>query len=390
MNGGLNMEEPNDESTALITHPGGEGHQNRTCAVQIREVHHKFGSGTNENKVLHNNNLDIYSGEIVILTGKSGSGKTTLLTLLGGLRQIQKGSIQVWGQELSGMTPFELTEYRRRVGFIFQAHNLFGSLTAYQNVRLALELEPYTEQQIRERAVGLLTRLDLGERIDFKPSKLSGGQRQRVAIARALANSPQLILADEPTAALDERSARIVVDLLRELASERGSTIIIVTHDNKILDAADRIINISYEEIVSNNHVGRIQEICEFLKSSSRFAQRTPAELSEFASKMTDEAYPSGTTIFEENTQGDKFYLIQKGTVNVVVGQGENARCVATLSTGEYFGETALIYDRLRNATVITVTNVELYVLSKQDFAAALKASPSFDSQLRAALTLRE
>ena len=174
--------------------------------VWVRDVSYTFGLGQKEvsNPVLKNNNLELYPGEIVILTGQSGSGKTTLLTLIGGLRRLQKGggNIQVLGHELAGMSDEDLIRLRRNIGFIFQAHNLFGSLSAVQNVRLPLELgdgtdtSPKTNAEVQQRAVDLLNRLGLGAKIHHKPQKLSGGQRQRVAIARALANQPRLILAD--------------------------------------------------------------------------------------------------------------------------------------------------------------------------------------------------
>jgi putative ABC transport system ATP-binding protein len=179
----------------------------------------------------------------VILTGPSGSGKTTLLTLMGALRTLQEGSLQVLGKELVGLGNADLVKVRRNIGFIFQAHNLFESLTASQNVEMAVELTGQFSSK-RERATYILSKLGLADRIDYKPNSLSGGQKQRVAIARALVNRPQLVLADEPTAALDKKSGRDVVNLLHQMSREEGCTVLMVTHDNRILDAADRIINL--------------------------------------------------------------------------------------------------------------------------------------------------
>ena len=156
--------------------------------------------------MLFDNNLDVFAGEIVIMTGPSGSGKTTLLTLIGGLRSVQEGSLGVLGQELQGAAAAEVVGMRHKVGFIFQAHNLFASLTAMQNVMMGMELFPMTRAEMRHRATELLTRLGLAHRLHYKPRSLSGGQKQRVAIARGLAHRPKLLLADEPTAALDEKS----------------------------------------------------------------------------------------------------------------------------------------------------------------------------------------
>ena len=183
-------------------------------------------------------------GQIVIMTGPSGSGKTTLLSLIGALRSAQEGSLTVLGHELIGLGESQLVEVRRDIGFIFQSHNLFESLTASQNIEMAVELLDNWREK-RKRAVQILTQLGLSHQVDYKPKALSGGQKQRVAIARALVNQPLLILADEPTAALDKKSSREVVTLMQKLAEEQGRTILIVTHDNNILDVADRIINLN-------------------------------------------------------------------------------------------------------------------------------------------------
>jgi putative ABC transport system ATP-binding protein len=211
-------------------------------AVKIRGLNYFFGQGDLRKQVLFDINLDLPKGQIVIMTGPSGSGKTTLLSLIGALRTVQDGSLNVLGQEIVGLRKSELMRVRRSIGFIFQAHNLFESLTACQNVEMAIELW-HTRPEKRERAIDILTQVGLGNRIDYKPKSLSGGQNQRVAIARALVNQPELILADEPTAALDKKSGREVVLLMQKLAKEEGRTILMVTHDNRILDVADRIIS---------------------------------------------------------------------------------------------------------------------------------------------------
>ena len=214
-----------------------------SLAVKIQALNYSFGQGDLRKQVLYDINLDLPKGEIVIMTGPSGSGKTTLLSLIGGLRSLQEGSLQVLGQELVGLRKSQLVQVRRNIGFIFQMHNLFESLTASKNVEMAVELLDDWRQK-RERAVKILTQLGLGDRIDYKPQALSGGQKQRVAIARALVNRPALILADEPTAALDRQTGRDVMTLLQTLTREHGCTVLMVTHDNRILDVANRIINL--------------------------------------------------------------------------------------------------------------------------------------------------
>jgi len=211
--------------------------------ISLKHVNHWFGTGEERKHALKDISLDIYPGQLVICTGPSGSGKTTLLTMLGGLRSCQDGSLNILGEELNGANKKQLAKLRLNVGFIFQAHNLMMFLNARKNVRLSLELhDKYYESDMDLMAEQMLDKLGLGDRVDYFPANLSGGQRQRVAIARALVSRPKILLGDEPTAALDKESGRTVVNLMKELAETEKTTIIMVTHDNKILDVADRII----------------------------------------------------------------------------------------------------------------------------------------------------
>ncbi|NJK59056.1 MAG: ATP-binding cassette domain-containing protein [Oscillatoriales cyanobacterium SM2_1_8] len=220
-------------------------------AIAARQLNHYFGTGNLRKQALFDINLAIVPGEIVIMTGPSGSGKTTLLTLMGGLRSAQEGSLQVLGQEVCGASKADLIALRRHIGYIFQAHNLMGFLTAKQNVRMALELCDDGRIDLDGAAIALLEAVGLGHRLDYYPDSLSGGQKQRVAIARALVNRPQIVLADEPTAALDKQSGREVVELMRALAKENGCTILLITHDNRILNIADRIVYMEDGRLVS-------------------------------------------------------------------------------------------------------------------------------------------
>ncbi|MFM6324429.1 MAG: DevA family ABC transporter ATP-binding protein [Microcystis panniformis] len=211
--------------------------------IDIQNLNHYFGQGTLKKQVLFQINLKITEGEIVILTGPSGSGKTTLLSLIGGLRSVQEGSLQHFEKELRGASEEQLVQTRRQIGYIFQAHNLLPFLTARQNVQMSIELQEHLGgRETEERAALILEKVGLGHRIDYYPDSLSGGQKQRVAIARALAGNPPLVLADEPTAALDSKTGRDVVNLMQRLAKEQRRTIVLVTHDNRILDIADRIV----------------------------------------------------------------------------------------------------------------------------------------------------
>lgn len=223
-------------------------------AISVQNLDYYFGQGQLRKQILFEIDLEINAGEIVIMTGPSGSGKTTLLTLVGGLRSAQSGSLQVLGQELCGATAQQLTQVRKHHGYIFQAHNLHGSLTALQNVKMGLELHSeLSAAQMKARAIAMLEQVGLGDRINYYPDNLSGGQKQRVAIARALVSHPKLVLADEPTAALDSKSGRDVVNLMQSLAREQGCTILLVTHDNRILDIADRIVHMEDGRLKRNS-----------------------------------------------------------------------------------------------------------------------------------------
>lgn len=225
--------------------------------IGLEDVSYSFGKGALEKQVLFDIDTQIRAGEIIILTGPSGSGKTTLLTLVGALRAAQKGSVRVLDQELLNAKEKALMKVRRKIGYIFQAHNLLDSLTLHQNVQMALQLGGVKSRDGKDRIATVLQRVGLAEHEHKYPRELSGGQKQRAGIARALVNRPQIVLADEPTASLDKQSGRDVVELIQELAREDGSAVILVTHDNRILDVADRILHLedghmkSLSEVVS-------------------------------------------------------------------------------------------------------------------------------------------
>ncbi|MGK7906944.1 MAG: DevA family ABC transporter ATP-binding protein [Synechococcus sp.] len=243
-----------------MPHPPHKLDTSESPAIQIQHLNHYFGQGDLREQVLHDINLSIASGEIVILMGPSGSGKTTLLTLIGGLRSVQSGSLQVLGQELAGAPPEELVLARRHNGYIFQAHNLHRSLTALENVCMGLEVHGNCDREhMNARAADILKQVGLGDRLHYYPDKLSVGQKQRVAIARALVSHPAIVLADEPTSALDSQSGRDVVTLMQTLAKEQGCTILLVTHDGRILDVADRIVTMEDGALVNNNSLAAVK-----------------------------------------------------------------------------------------------------------------------------------
>lgn len=213
--------------------------------VEINNLDFYYGHGNIRKQILFDINLTLKKGEVVIMKGPSGSGKTTLLTLMGALRSASYGSLKVFNQELVKASDKQLINTRRNIGYIFQAHNLLNSLTALQNVQMSMELHPqFSQEEVKKKSMEMLNAVGLGEHINYYPDNLSGGQKQRVAIARALVSHPKMVLADEPTAALDSKSGRDVVEIMQKLAREQGCTILIVTHDDRILDIAERIIEL--------------------------------------------------------------------------------------------------------------------------------------------------
>lgn len=226
--------------------------------IEVTALNHWFGSGEARKQAIFDVSLTVEPGSLTILMGPSGSGKTTLLTLMGCLRDVQDGSVRLLGTELKGAGLATLEAMRRRLGFIFQAHNLHESLTARQNVLAGLQVHGRGDS-VRQNAAAehILRIVGLGNRIDYLPNNLSGGQKQRVAIARALVSNPEVIFADEPTAALDHETAIPIVKMLKTLGQERGTTTIIVTHDNRILDLADRIVTLEDGRIVADQRKDR-------------------------------------------------------------------------------------------------------------------------------------
>lgn len=222
--------------------------------IDVKGLNHYFGIGDAQKQALFDINTRIARGNLTILMGASGSGKTTLLTLIGALRNVQEGQVQILGHELNGASETDLVNVRRRLGFIFQAHNLHESLTATQNVLMGIQVHGKgNSAKQRNAAHHMLDILRLTDRRDYLPGKLSGGQKQRVAVARALVANPEIVLADEPTAALDKESGHTVVQMLKTLGKERGTTTVIVTHDPRILEMADRILRLEDGRIVADD-----------------------------------------------------------------------------------------------------------------------------------------
>ena len=316
----------------------------KDSVVCIRHLNYYFGRGDIRKQILFDINLELFKGQTVVLTGPSGSGKTTLLTLMGALRSAREGSLKVLDRELVGLSELELVEVRRKIGFIFQAHNLFDSLTAVQNVELAVELGDRTKrrdrnykQKKREIAVEILTKLGLGHRIDYKPNALSGGQKQRVSVARALVNQPSLILADEPTAALDRSSSLEVLSMMQHLVKERGGTLLLVTHDSRVLELADTVVSLddgrlsqakgellrSISSLVSSILEMDTDEIADTIRPLST------EQFSKFLDKLNNEFSQLLNTmnLLESRSLGSKLELIIQ-TLSLKIAQILNAQQV--------------------------------------------------------------
>jgi putative ABC transport system ATP-binding protein len=220
-------------------------------AIDARGVRKLFGAGAVAYEALRGVDFTAAPGELVMLVGPSGSGKTTLLSILGCVLTATAGEVALFGTRITGRKEHELPILRRAlIGFVFQGHNLISSLSALDNVRLVLETRGVAQRPATREATALLERVGLGGKLPNLPSALSGGERQRVAIARAVAGSPPLLLADEPTAALDAVSGLEVTRLLTELCRERGTSVVVVTHDNRIFQLADRMVYIEDGHII--------------------------------------------------------------------------------------------------------------------------------------------
>jgi putative ABC transport system ATP-binding protein len=222
--------------------------------VQTQALNHWFGSGEARKQAIFDISLSIRRGTLTALMGPSGSGKTTFLTLIGCLRDVMDGSVLLLGHELNGSSRATNEALRKRSGFIFQAHNLHESLNALQNVMMGLQVHGRTSDEAGRIAAAehVLGLVGLSERMDYLPQNLSGGQKQRVAVARALVGNPEVVFADEPTAALDRESGMNVVAMLKHLGEARGTTTVMVTHDGRILEQADRIITLEDGRLVED------------------------------------------------------------------------------------------------------------------------------------------
>ena len=230
-------------------------------AIAVRQLTKTYDVGTAGTLALRGIDLDVNAEELLMLMGPSGSGKTTLLSVMGCILTATSGSVRVGGKEIVGLREKELPAIRlEHIGFVFQGFNLFPTLTAGENIELMLDLKGVSAAKAKKRAQELLEQVGLGNKYSSFPADLSGGQKQRVAIARALAGDPAIILADEPTAALDSHTGRTVMEMMSELAHKRGRAVVIVTHDSRVVSFADRIVRIEDGMIATSSESEMVPE----------------------------------------------------------------------------------------------------------------------------------
>lgn len=270
-----------------------------SAPIFLENVSYSYGRGSLKKQILFDIDVQVQPGEIVILTGPSGSGKTTLLTLMGALRSAQEGSVRVLNQELRKASQRQLIKARRRIGYIFQSHNLLKSLTVSQNVQMARRLAPKDSKRGHASIEAILERVGLGEHISSYPSALSGGQKQRAGIARALVNHPEIVLADEPTASLDKQSGRDVVELIQDLAREDGTAVVLVTHDNRILDIADRILHLEDGHLRPTKDAV-VESTSRMLNLLEKHSPDTASYLAAFAFALARVAYADNVVVDSE------------------------------------------------------------------------------------------
>ncbi len=293
--------------------------------IRAENLCHFYGKGTLRKQILFDLSFEIPAGEIVMVTGPSGSGKSTMLTLVGALRSTQEGSVQVLGRELRAASGATLEKTRRQIGFIFQKHHLLDALTAQQNVELGVRVGGRSSgAKARKYAAEMLDSVGLSDRRHHKPGQLSGGQQQRVAIARALASEPAILLADEPTAALDKVSGREVMDRIKSLAKDRGTTILLVTHDIRILDVADRLLHLED---------GKLERFTDAAMADSRrlmrgvVGNRQEQPIEELISELDEEGISDMLNSLTEESRHflDSVRLANDEAVHGMLGRAMNA-----------------------------------------------------------------
>ncbi|MBD2563049.1 MULTISPECIES: ATP-binding cassette domain-containing protein [Nostoc] len=330
--------------------------------IAIKKLNHYYQEGKNQKQILFGIDLDIYPKEVVILTGASGSGKTTLLSLIGCMRSVQEGSLQVLDHELKGANEIQRMQIRRGIGYVFQHFNLLDFMTVQQNVMVSLELQDnFTPQEARSQSTEILKAVGLGQHLSAYPRDLSGGQKQRVAIARALVHRPRLLLADEPTSALDRQTGQEVTELMTTLAKEQGSAVLIVTHDSRIFGASDRIVRMEDGKL-DVDYEGQLSVALPTL---------TDKQLIQLIPKLKMLTFQPGEIVIRQGEVADKFYILIEGEVEIIQEfSGSESKLLQTLGPNNYFGEIGLLHETTRKATVRAAHDAAIKVIAidRSDF----------------------
>ena len=328
--------------------------------VVIQNLNHYYPEGKERRQVLSNINLMLKPGKIVFLTGESGSGKTTLISLIGCLRSVQEGSLKILGEELCGANEDQLTKLRCHLGYVFQHFNLLDFMTIRQNVQVSLELQENCEpHKAIFQSESMLHEVGLGKRANAYPRELSGGEKQRVAIARALVHRPKLVLADEPTAALDSKTGREVLKLFHDLAKQQGSTVLIVTHNLRILDFADEILKIEDGQL----EFGQL-EFAFVEQLSLVMPTLTYQQLSEVSKNIGMHTYKPGSKIINQGDSAKNFFILLEGMVDIVQDNtaGESV-FLGRLGKGNFFGQIPLLKGSEHRANIYVTSDSEAKVL---------------------------
>ena len=332
--------------------------------VKASGLKHSYQVGRVLTEVLHGIDLTILNGKSVFLVGQSGSGKTTLISLIGCLRSVQDGSLKVLGEELRDAGEAKLRKMRRRIGYVFQHFNLLDFMTIRQNVQQSLKLQNnYSVKEARFLSEEMLERVGLGDRVNAYPPQLSGGQKQRVAIARSLVHRPRLVLADEPTAALDSVTGREIIEIFQKLAREQNSAAMIVTHNTRILNNADEIFQ------MEDGHLG----VATREQLSLSLPTLIDRELDEIAGHTDHQVYPPGDVIIRQGDTATAFFILIKGEVEIVHTRqdGKEEHLNTLCKRGDYFGEIGLLQENaLRTATVRVAgsQNTEVLTIGRDVF----------------------
>lgn len=307
--------------------------------LSIQDLVVEYSSGGYALRPINGLSLDVAAGSLLILLGPSGCGKTTLLSCLGGILRPKSGAIKFDGLDITTLQGAEMGRYRlEKVGIVFQAFNLVPSLTALENVMVPLRGAGMSRGASRKRAIELLERVNLGDRMKHRPGDLSGGQQQRVAVARAIALDPPLILADEPTAHLDFIQVEEVLRLIRDLA-DGDRVVVVATHDSRILPMADRVIEMVPPAVASTN--------------------RPPETV----------RCKAGEVLFEQCTMGDLIYLVSDGEFEIVRELADGGEeLVKVAGPGDYFGEIGVLFHMPRSATVRARTDATAVGYTAQSF----------------------